>query len=73
MPGSREEDFYRNNAFSRYDLIGKALAGVMKFIILVDPSLVIISIYYMPGSRREKKERKKYAFLLYDLYGHTLA
>ena len=58
MPGSREEDFYRNNAFSRYDLIGKALAGVMKFTILVDPSLVIISINYMPGRRRNKKKEK---------------
>ena len=26
MPGSREEDFQRNNAFSLYDLYGHALA-----------------------------------------------
>ena len=26
MPGSREEDFQRNNAFSLYDLYGLALA-----------------------------------------------
>ena len=26
MPGSKEEDFYRNNAFSLYDLNGHALA-----------------------------------------------
>ena len=50
MPGSKE-DFYRNNAFSLYDLYGHALAqeplprGVKKFTILVDPSLVIITIY----------------------------
>ena len=48
MPGSREEDFQRNNAFSLYDLYGHAPAknpcpGVMKFTILVDPSLVIIT------------------------------
>ena len=52
MPGSKEEDFKKNNAFSLYDLIyGHALAqeplskGVMKVTILVDPSLVIIIIY----------------------------
>ena len=50
MPGSRE-DFKRNNDFSVYDLYGHAQAqeplprGVMKFIILVDPSLVIITIH----------------------------
>ena len=50
MPGSKEEDFKRNNAFSLYDLYGQTLAQeplprVMKLIILVDPSLVIITIY----------------------------
>ena len=54
MPGIREEHFKRNNAFSQYDLYGHAPAqehlprGVMKFTILVDPSLVII-IYYIFG------------------------
>ena len=52
MPGGRsEEDFLSNNAFSLYDLYGLDLAheplppGVMKFTILVDPSLVNITIY----------------------------
>ena len=49
MPVSEEEDFKKNNAFSLYDLIyGHALAqepGLMKVTILVDPSLVIITIY----------------------------
>ena len=51
MPGSREEDFKKNNAFSLYDLYGHTLAqeplpwGVMKFTIFVEPSLVIIIIY----------------------------
>ena len=51
MPGCREEDFKKNNAFSLYDLYGHALAqeplprGFMKFTILVDPSFVIITIY----------------------------
>ena len=53
MPGSREDDFFlTNNAFSLYDLYCQALAqkplpGVMKFIILVDPSLVIISTFFV--------------------------
>ena len=47
------EDFQRNNAFSLYDLYGQALAnepttlGVMKCTILIDPSLVIITIIYL--------------------------
>ena len=44
MPVSREEDFYRKNAFPLYDLYGHALAQepmpIMKVTILVDPSLV---------------------------------
>ena len=48
---------------------------VMKNKILVDPSLVIITIYYMyvcsmPGSKEEDFKRN-YAISLYDLYGHT--
>ena len=62
MPGSRENDFDRKNAFPLYDLYDHALAqeplpkGVMKVKILVDPSLVIITIYLlwsMPGSRED--------------------
>ena len=35
MPGSREEDFERNNAFPQYDLYGHALAQEpMKFAVL---------------------------------------
>ena len=55
MPGCREEYFYRNNAFGLYDLNGRTSAqeplprgsggGFMKFTILVDPSLVIITIH----------------------------
>ena len=78
MPGSKEDDFYRNNALSLYDLYGHYLAhwtpapGVMKVTILVDPSLVIITIYlvcliYALGV--EKKILKE----IMHLYGHTLA
>ena len=50
MPGSREEEFKKNNAFSLYNLYGHVLAqtpapGVMKSTILVDLSVVIITIY----------------------------
>ena len=50
MPKSIEEDLLRNNAISLQDLYGHALAknpcpGIMKFTILVDPSLVIITIH----------------------------
>ena len=49
MPGSKEENFKRNYAFSLYDIwqrpITRTLApGVMKFTILVDPSLVINTV-----------------------------
>ena len=49
--GVEKKIFKRNNAFSLFDLCDHALAqkplspGVMKFTILVDPSLVIIIIY----------------------------
>ena len=50
MPKSIEEDLLRNNAISLQDLYGRALAknpcpGIMKFTILVDPSLVIFTIH----------------------------
>ena len=51
MPGRIEEDFKRNNVCSRYTLYGHALAqeplpqGSWNFKLLVDPSLVIITIY----------------------------
>ena len=49
MPGNKQEDFQRNNAFLLYDLYSQAqentTPGVNKYIILVDPSLVIITIY----------------------------
>ena len=46
MPGSREEDFQRNKAFSLYDIwphlsTRTPAPGVMKFTILVYPSLEI--------------------------------
>ena len=52
MAGCTEEDLdsYRNNAISLYD-ISHTLEqeplpwGVMKFTVLVDPSLVIITVY----------------------------
>ena len=49
MPGRREENVYKNNKFSLYNLYGHAPAqeppapGVMKFTILEDPFLVIIT------------------------------
>ena len=47
MPGVREKDFYRNNAFSSYDFYGHTPAQeplvVMNLTVLVDPPLVIIS------------------------------
>ena len=60
MPGRREEDFLRNYAFLLYDLHGHALAQeplprVMKFTILVDSSLIIITIYLDPSLGLEKK------------------
>ena len=54
MQQSREEDFKRKNAFSLYELYGymhvlpstrTPATGVMKFTILEDYSLVIITIY----------------------------
>ena len=50
MPGNREGDYLRKNAFLLYDFwprhsTGKPTPGVMKFKILVDPSLVIITTY----------------------------
>ena len=63
MPGSREEDFKRNNAFSLYDLYGHAPAqeplppGVIQFTTLVDYPVIIIPIYSavlsMPRNRKE--------------------
>ena len=47
----------------------------MKFTILVDPCLAIITFYFvlsMPKSRENFFKRYN-AFPLYDLYGHTLA
>ena len=51
--------------------------GVLKFAILVDPSLVITIIYlvcliYSVGVEK-KILKKNNAFSLYDLYGHALA
>ena len=47
MPGRREEDLKKNNAFSQYYLAmpqhSNICPGVMKFKILVDPSLFIIT------------------------------
>ena len=47
---TREEDFKRNNAFHYMTYMATPLhknpcPGVMKFTVLVDPSLVIITIY----------------------------
>ena len=52
--------------------------GVMKFTILVDPFLVIITTYlvyliYDLCLGREKKIFKEIMQLHYDIYGHTLA
>ena len=47
MPWSRE-DFYRKYAFSLNDLYSHAPApGVMKFTILVDHTLVIMTIHFV--------------------------
>ena len=58
MPGSREEDFLRNE-FSPYDLYGQThfartpAPGVMKFVIWVDPSFVIITIDQCLGVKKK--------------------
>ena len=60
MSQSRVEDFKANNAFSLYDFIAtpyhkNPCPKVMKFTILVDPSLVIITIHLSkPYPRVEK-------------------
>ena len=49
--------------------------GIMIFIILLDMSLVIITLYLVCliyAWELRRRFFKKYAFLLYDLYGHAL-
>ena len=62
MPAGKEDFINRKNAFSLYDLYGhvhalaqEPLPRVMKFTILVDPSLIIITIYVDPSQGLEKK------------------
>ena len=45
MPGSREENFYTMN-YMATPLHKNFCPGVMKFTILLDPSLVIITIHH---------------------------
>ena len=81
MPGSKEEDFKRNNAFSLYDIYGQTLAQ--------EPLLWGHKIYnfgkpylghhYYIFSlsdlciRRKKIFKRNNAFSLFDLYGHAAA
>ena len=49
MPGSREDDFKRKNAFPLYDIWQRSSAetpaqGVMKVTILVDPKMCIMLV-----------------------------
>ena len=50
MPGSREDDFYKKNAFPPYDLYGPSVRtpvqGVMKVIILVNPSWLFFFLQF---------------------------
>ena len=76
LPG-RREDFFRNNAFSIFNLYDQTIAqelltpGVMKCTILVYLSLVMFTLYLVcliyALEQRRKFKKKQNAFLLYDL------
>ena len=70
ISGNRKEYHLWNmcNAFSQENSTRTPVRGVTKFTILVDPSVVLLSIYlvYLIHAPEERRFLKNYFFFLYD-------